>query len=122
MNNDENVNNINNHEINSNSNTGSININDKPDSNPSFVSVNKQANEADGETGNSNVNTTIEDNYNEKNSNAITQDESPHSHHSYSVRQPIDIKRNRYPYSIVWTPLPCISWFLPFIGHTGICG
>ena len=38
------------------------------------------------------------------------------------IRQKIDIKRNRYPYCIVWTPLPCISWFLPFIGHTGICG
>ena len=21
----------------------------------------------------------------------------------------------------MWSPLPCISWFLPFIGHTGIC-
>ena len=26
----------------------------------------------------------------------------------------------RFPYCIVWTPLPMISWFLPFIGHTGI--
>lgn len=26
-----------------------------------------------------------------------------------------------YPYSIVWTALPLISWILPFIGHTGIC-
>ena len=24
------------------------------------------------------------------------------------------------PFSIVWTTLPVISWFLPFIGHTGI--
>ena len=22
---------------------------------------------------------------------------------------------------VTWTPLPCLSWFLPFIGHTGIC-
>lgn len=27
---------------------------------------------------------------------------------------------DRYPYSIVWTPLPIISWFFPLIGHTGI--
>lgn len=27
---------------------------------------------------------------------------------------------DRYPYSIVWTPLPVISWILPLIGHTGI--
>ena len=38
------------------------------------------------------------------------------------IRKKIDIKRNRFPYCIVWTPLPYISWFLPFIGHTGICG
>lgn len=38
------------------------------------------------------------------------------------IKQKIDVKNNRYPYCIVWTPLPCISWFLPFIGHTGICG
>ena len=29
--------------------------------------------------------------------------------------------KHRYPHSIVWTPLPLISWFLPFIGHMGIC-
>ena len=29
-------------------------------------------------------------------------------------------ERNRYPYCIVWSPLPPITWLLPFIGHTGI--
>jgi hypothetical protein len=33
----------------------------------------------------------------------------------------IDRVNDRYPYSIVWTPLPLITWLLPFIGHTGIC-
>lgn len=32
----------------------------------------------------------------------------------------IDPERARFPFCIVWTPLPLISWFLPFIGHTGI--
>lgn len=32
----------------------------------------------------------------------------------------IDKERSRYPYSIVWSPLPPITWFLPFIGHMGI--
>eukprot|EP00112_Aurelia_sp_Birch-Aquarium-sp1_P002492 Seg1276.9 transcript_id=Seg1276.9/GoldUCD/mRNA.D3Y31 product="Transmembrane protein 222" protein_id=Seg1276.9/GoldUCD/D3Y31 len=32
----------------------------------------------------------------------------------------INVKRNRYPYCIVWTPLPCITWLFPFIGHMGI--
>ena len=33
----------------------------------------------------------------------------------------IDNIKQRYPYCIVWTPLPCISWFIPSIGHVGIC-
>lgn len=28
----------------------------------------------------------------------------------------IDKERSRYPYCIVWTPLPIITWFLPPIG------
>merc|ERR1711879_548823 len=31
-----------------------------------------------------------------------------------------DIEKSRFPYCIVWTPLPLITWFLPFIGHMGI--
>ena len=27
----------------------------------------------------------------------------------------------RYPFCLVWTPLPLISHILPFIGHVGIC-
>ena len=26
----------------------------------------------------------------------------------------------RYPYSIVWCPIPCLTWLFPFIGHMGI--
>jgi len=28
--------------------------------------------------------------------------------------------RIRLPYAIVWGPLPCLSWFIPCIGHMGI--
>lgn len=28
----------------------------------------------------------------------------------------IDKARSRYPYCIVWSPLPIITWFLPLIG------
>ncbi|KAL4199853.1 hypothetical protein AMTRI_Chr03g53370 [Amborella trichopoda] len=38
---------------------------------------------------------------------------------SYAMR--IDPTRERFPCCIVWTPLPIISWFVPFIGHIGIC-
>ncbi|KAM6967744.1 transmembrane protein 222-like [Aplochiton taeniatus] len=33
----------------------------------------------------------------------------------------VDFKHSRYPYCIVWTPIPILSWLLPFIGHIGIC-
>lgn len=32
----------------------------------------------------------------------------------------VDIELERYPFCIVWTPLPIITWLLPIIGHTGI--
>uniref|UniRef100_A0A0G4F0A4 Transmembrane protein 222 n=1 Tax=Chromera velia CCMP2878 TaxID=1169474 RepID=A0A0G4F0A4_9ALVE len=34
---------------------------------------------------------------------------------------PIDTDNDLFPYCIVWTPLPMVSWIFPFIGHTGIC-
>ena len=34
----------------------------------------------------------------------------------------INADNARFPLCITWTPLPVITWFLPFIGHTGICG
>ncbi|XP_023670649.1 uncharacterized protein [Paramormyrops kingsleyae] len=33
----------------------------------------------------------------------------------------IDPDKSRFPYCIVWTPIPGLSWLLPFIGHMGIC-
>lgn len=27
----------------------------------------------------------------------------------------------RYPFCVVWTPIPLLSWIFPFIGHVGIC-
>lgn len=29
----------------------------------------------------------------------------------------IDVRRDKFPYAIVWTPIPCITWLLPFVGH-----
>ncbi|KAI4381741.1 hypothetical protein MLD38_007787 [Melastoma candidum] len=43
-------------------------------------------------------------------------DDTDHSHSAL-----IDPSRARFPYCIVWSPLPVISWFIPFIGHVGIC-
>jgi len=33
----------------------------------------------------------------------------------------VDNKNHRYPYAIAWTPLPLLTWIIPFIGHMGIC-
>ncbi|KHJ91014.1 leucine Rich repeat-containing domain protein [Oesophagostomum dentatum] len=34
--------------------------------------------------------------------------------------QEVDIARHRFPYCIVWTPLPLLTWMFPLIGHMGI--
>lgn len=37
-------------------------------------------------------------------------------------RKKAGIRRNDHlAFAIVWSPLPPITWLLPFIGHTGIC-
>ncbi|KAJ9593290.1 hypothetical protein L9F63_015165, partial [Diploptera punctata] len=33
---------------------------------------------------------------------------------------PVDSKKHRFPYCIVWTPIPLLTWIFPFIGHMGI--
>ncbi|KAE8010558.1 hypothetical protein FH972_006921 [Carpinus fangiana] len=40
---------------------------------------------------------------------------------SVSPTMQIDPRRARFPCCVVWTPLPIISWLVPFIGHIGIC-
>jgi len=39
---------------------------------------------------------------------------------SASASGRIDVKNHRYPFSLVWGPLPVITWLIPFIGHLGI--
>ncbi|KAK4262118.1 hypothetical protein QN277_027717 [Acacia crassicarpa] len=40
---------------------------------------------------------------------------------SFAHPMQIDPSRSRFPCCIVWSPLPVFSWFIPFIGHIGIC-
>ncbi|KAF6144118.1 hypothetical protein GIB67_004791 [Kingdonia uniflora] len=42
-------------------------------------------------------------------------------HNTLSQAMQIDPRRSRFPYCIVWTPIPVLSWLIPFIGHIGIC-
>merc|ERR1719214_248219 len=32
----------------------------------------------------------------------------------------VDVARNRYPYSITWLPLPCVTCCCPCVGHMGV--
>uniref|UniRef100_A0A9J8C877 Transmembrane protein 222a n=1 Tax=Cyprinus carpio carpio TaxID=630221 RepID=A0A9J8C877_CYPCA len=41
--------------------------------------------------------------------------------HYHGGFEKIDKEMCRYPHCIVWTPIPVLTWFLPFIGHMGIC-
>ncbi|BBN00529.1 transmembrane protein 222 [Marchantia polymorpha subsp. ruderalis] len=34
---------------------------------------------------------------------------------------PVDASKSRFPYCVVWTPLPVVAWLAPFVGHVGIC-
>ena len=38
-----------------------------------------------------------------------------------SIDLKIDVNKNRYPFSIVWGQLPCLTWLCPCVGHMGIC-
>ncbi|KAG5475841.1 hypothetical protein CUR178_03554 [Leishmania enriettii] len=33
----------------------------------------------------------------------------------------IDPVHEHYPFCIVWSPIPVLSWVLPFVGHVGVC-
>ncbi|XP_015266694.1 PREDICTED: transmembrane protein 222 [Gekko japonicus] len=33
----------------------------------------------------------------------------------------VDPERCRFPYCVVWTPIPVLTWLFPIIGHMGIC-
>ncbi|PAV69213.1 hypothetical protein WR25_01555 [Diploscapter pachys] len=37
-----------------------------------------------------------------------------------STSMDIEPNKHLFPFCIVWTPIPCITWFLPFVGHMGI--
>eukprot|EP01098_Paradermamoeba_levis_P014605 TRINITY_DN703_c0_g1_i1.p1 TRINITY_DN703_c0_g1~~TRINITY_DN703_c0_g1_i1.p1 ORF type:complete len:201 (-),score=33.54 TRINITY_DN703_c0_g1_i1:210-812(-) len=44
----------------------------------------------------------------------------PHEHKSILPTLQSNPKKDFFPLCIVWTPLPVLTWLLPFIGHMGI--
>lgn len=43
-----------------------------------------------------------------------------HRRAAKSVRAKVDTGADKWPYCMVWTTLPFVTWFLPLIGHTGV--
>lgn len=37
-----------------------------------------------------------------------------------SFNPTIDRDNDKFPYCVVWTPIPFLTWLFPFIGHMGI--
>ena len=37
-----------------------------------------------------------------------------------SAARAVSVTNERYPYCIVWTPIPVLTWLLPMFGHLGI--
>lgn len=46
--------------------------------------------------------------------------ESTENHCKMPNGNGIEPKRMRYPFCVVWTPIPFLTWLFPFIGHMGI--
>jgi len=91
--------------LNGNNNINSINNNN-----------NNNNNNSDNENDNDNeiINKNNINNNNNNNSNLkINEDD-------YFISN-INLFKQRFPCCIVWTPIPCITWFVPNIGHMGIC-
>ena len=43
---------------------------------------------------------------------------------SYSAAapmRPVDVANGKFPFCLVWVPLPIVAWLVPFVGHVGIC-
>ncbi len=39
----------------------------------------------------------------------------------HTARVPVISPPKRFPFCVVWTPIPVITWLLPFVGHVGVC-
>lgn len=37
------------------------------------------------------------------------------------ARMPEVSPPKRFPFCVVWTPIPVLTWVLPFVGHIGVC-
>lgn len=35
--------------------------------------------------------------------------------------RPVDVQNGKFPFCLVWVPLPIVAWLVPFVGHVGIC-
>jgi hypothetical protein len=40
---------------------------------------------------------------------------------SAAPMRPVDVANGKFPFCLVWVPLPIVAWLVPFVGHVGIC-
>ena len=60
-------------------------------------------------------------NYNEYISNQYSiSSNAGNEQYTEIMKKEIDLKSSHFPYCIVWTPIPLITYLFPSIGHTGI--
>lgn len=53
-------------------------------------------------------------------SKSTSKSDGKHPKPAKPVTSIVDIELDRWPFCIVWTPLPVVTWFIPIIGHTGV--
>ncbi|MFH4978542.1 hypothetical protein AB6A40_005251 [Gnathostoma spinigerum] len=48
--------------------------------------------------------------------------ENPYPNGKFTLSGPMEVNpsKRRYPFCVVWTPIPVITWIFPLIGHMGI--
>ncbi|XP_012241259.1 transmembrane protein 222 [Bombus vosnesenskii] len=52
--------------------------------------------------------------------NELLSEPQEYSDNMSNIDLAINLERQKFPFCIVWTPLPILTYFLPIIGHVGI--
>ena len=68
----------------------------------------------------SNDNSKKSDNESNNNNNYSISNNITNDQNSEITKKEIDLKSSHFPYCIVWTPIPFLTYLFPTIGHTGI--
>ena len=62
----------------------------------------------------------INNNDSKKIESSISNNNTSEYNNEINKKEEINLNTSRFPYCIVWTPIPLITYLIPSIGHTGI--